>query len=64
MIEVIIMEGGPAVIKADAIIIKDREKINPHFSPIAICRCGKSKNQPYCDGSHKIKEEKKDETTS
>lgn len=28
-------------------------EIKPQEKPVWICMCGLSKNQPYCDGSHK-----------
>jgi CDGSH-type Zn-finger protein len=28
-------------------------EIKPQQKPVFICMCGLSKNQPYCDGSHK-----------
>ncbi len=28
-------------------------EIKPQEKPVFICMCGLSKNQPYCDGSHK-----------
>lgn len=27
-------------------------ELKPQVSPVALCMCGLSKNQPFCDGSH------------
>ena len=37
------------IIKAD----KQPLEIKPQERAVWICMCGLSKNQPYCDGSHK-----------
>ena len=51
--------GGPYLIKADddsAVVLgvqtADGESVETVGSA-ALCRCGGSKNKPYCDGSHK-----------
>lgn len=40
----ILVDGTVELTLADGTVV---EKENPHF-----CRCGASKNKPYCDGSH------------
>jgi len=42
-----IMEGGPYAVRAD--IRLNGEAIGYRAT---LCRCGKSKNKPFCDGSH------------
>lgn len=62
MTTVKIVENGPAILTGvgDEMIAvvysNDKTQMEIHKS-VAICRCGKSKNQPYCDGSHKQKTE-------
>ena len=62
MIEIKIIEGGPAVITCKEPVeitgpsnrhsyMKGTEE-KPSFT-FALCRCGKSIIQPLCDGSHK-----------
>ncbi len=46
-----ILDKGPIFINAEVrVILPDgKEEIK---KPVAFCRCGKSGNKPYCDGSH------------
>jgi len=43
-LRIIALEDGPFIIKG---------KLGN--TPIALCRCGASKNKPYCDGAHTSK---------
>lgn len=47
-----IMENGPVVIKGKSVLKHKNGKEKVFDDMLALCRCGKSKNQPYCDGSH------------
>lgn len=49
--ELKVVEKGPLLVTGPVkIIMPDgTEKI---MERCAICRCGRSKNQPFCDGSH------------
>lgn len=50
-------ENGPLVIQSALVQIIDH--LGNVFTPptgketIALCRCGQSKNRPFCDGSHR-----------
>ncbi len=48
-----IINDGPVVIEGNIIL-----KYNDTFkeirdTPVSLCRCGKSNNKPFCDGSHR-----------
>jgi CDGSH-type Zn-finger protein len=36
-------------------------ELKPNEKPVHICMCGLSKNQPFCDGSHKATLDEKDD---
>jgi CDGSH iron-sulfur domain-containing protein 3 len=49
-----VRDNGPFLIEG-AITIVDSEGVpfpTPDKPVIALCRCGHSANQPFCDGSH------------
>ena len=47
-----ISPNGPLLVYGN-ITVKDREGNETRKSKVtAFCRCGQSKNKPYCDGSH------------
>ena|GEM_PF-1365194 len=51
--EIKIKEGGPAVVSGEFVVIgQDGNPIEDLKPVVAICRCSKSQNQPFCDGSH------------
>ncbi len=50
--KIIGFENGPLEVDCtDAVFMKDGKKLEAE-NPSYLCRCGKSKNKPWCDGSH------------
>ena len=47
-----LMAGGPLILKGTCEIV-DEEGNTQHKKNAAFCRCTKSANFPFCDGSHK-----------
>jgi CDGSH-type Zn-finger protein len=59
MSEVIIRvrPNGPYLVEGPFTIIDQHGNpypINTEKPAIALCRCGQSKNRPFCDGTHKV----------
>jgi CDGSH-type Zn-finger protein len=49
-------ENGPYVIQGTVTVVDYQGKAftpPPGKDTIALCRCGHSKNRPFCDGSHR-----------
>jgi CDGSH-type Zn-finger protein len=49
-------ENGPLVIQGPVRIVDhvgNEFTIPPGKDTVALCRCGQSKNKPFCDGSHR-----------
>ena len=46
---------GPLLVRGP-ISLRDQDgnEIELDRTPIALCRCGKSRLRPFCDGSHKL----------
>ncbi|GGK00330.1 MULTISPECIES: CDGSH iron-sulfur domain-containing protein [Parabacteroides] len=51
LVELKAMDKGPLLVKGPVKLITPDGK-EMIMERTAICRCGHSKNQPFCDGSH------------
>ena len=46
---------GPLLVRGPVRIVdQDGNEIEAGRHPVALCRCGKSRMRPFCDGSHKL----------
>ena len=66
MSEIQIMDNGPLLVKGDT-ALKDAAGNAYDLEgkeTIALCRCGRSENKPFCDGSHRDNFESKCEASS
>jgi CDGSH-type Zn-finger protein len=45
--------GGPLLVNGTCTIIDASGTETTKEGMFALCRCGESKNKPYCDGGHK-----------
>jgi uncharacterized Fe-S cluster protein YjdI len=52
--EIILVEGGPARISGSFEVKDEQGNLIKTENRISLCRCGKSKKMPYCDGSHRF----------
>jgi uncharacterized Fe-S cluster protein YjdI len=48
-----IMEDGPLVLRGNFIIFDTDGKELRHLKMSSLCRCGRSNDLPYCDGTHR-----------
>jgi len=47
------MPNGPLIVKGTISVTKSDGSVEEKENMAAFCRCGASKNKPYCDGAHK-----------
>ncbi len=47
------LKDGPLVLRGSVVLIAGSGRAAWHGDQAALCRCGASKNKPFCDGSHK-----------
>jgi len=50
--EITVSKNGPYNVKGGIHLNVEKELQPPASEHFALCRCGASKNKPYCDGSH------------
>lgn len=51
--EITLLKDGPVKIKGNFIVLDENGCAIKTPKYISLCRCGASKNKPYCDNSHK-----------
>jgi CDGSH-type Zn-finger protein len=57
--DVVICSGGPMLLRGDHLVADADGELHRTTRPVsAVCRCGKSANQPWCDATHKVLPEK------
>jgi CDGSH-type Zn-finger protein len=46
---------GPLLVRGDVRLVDaDGDEVPCHRHTIALCRCGRSRLAPFCDGTHKL----------
>ena len=45
-------ENGPYLVTGSVKLMTPEGRVIDHDDPMAICRCGRSGNKPFCDGTH------------
>jgi CDGSH iron-sulfur domain-containing protein 3 len=48
-----VLDNGPIRITGNFLLSDSKKDIMESPSEVWLCRCGRSQNKPYCDGSHK-----------
>ena len=51
-VKVSLLKDGPILIKGKIELKNSKGEVIPTKTSVALCRCGASKNKPFCDGEH------------
>ncbi len=51
-LDITAVKDGPLIVKGGCELRNAHGEIGVRAEKLALCRCGASKNKPYCDGSH------------
>jgi CDGSH-type Zn-finger protein len=55
VVEVTAYPNGPYLVRgAKTLIELDGTEVSLRRPAVAVCRCGQSRNLPFCDGTHKL----------
>ena len=46
------LKNGPLLVKGETDILDSNGEVVQSGAQAALCRCGHSRNKPFCDGSH------------
>jgi len=52
MTNIVCLPNGPLVVSGELVVKKPDGTEEIKSGSVTLCRCGGSKNKPYCDGSH------------
>ncbi len=52
-VQIKVNDNGPLLINGEIELCDGEGNIMPAKNPVSLCRCGQSKNMPYCNGAHK-----------
>ncbi len=50
--EIKVIKNGPLIVEGNCTLIDWKGKKADNHGTFALCRCGKSKKKPFCDGTH------------
>jgi uncharacterized Fe-S cluster protein YjdI len=50
--EVTVTRNGPLILRGDLRIVRSTGEEIGRLQKAALCRCGRSENKPFCDGTH------------
>lgn len=54
-VEFKVVKDGPLHVTGNFVLTDSDGNLLPNPGEVYLCRCGKSNNKPFCDGSHRVK---------
>jgi len=52
-VQIRVLKSGPLLVKGSVRLVDHSGNLIRETDSVVLCRCGKSKNQPFCDGAHR-----------